>query len=66
MKKNIGYLITGNFYRYNVYKITDGKNNIFYNAEPVGAGVTRVAETLEKLKQILDHDVWALNHIWTK
>lgn len=66
MKKNIGYLITGNFYRYNVYKITDAKNNIYYNAEPVGAGVTRCAKNLEKLKEILDNDVWALNHIWTK
>ena len=66
MKRYIGYYITGNFYRYCIYEITDAKGQKIYNAEPVGVGVTRVANSLNELYCLLKNDVWALNHIWTR
>ena len=65
MKQYFCNLITGNFYRYSVYKITDYYKNIIYVAEPVGIGVTRSANDIEKLKEILEKDVYLLNHVWT-
>lgn len=66
MKKYIDYYIAGNFYKYSIYEITDAKGKKIYNAEPVGAGVTRVSTNLPDLYLRLDNDVWALNHIWTR
>lgn len=63
MKKRIGILISGNFYQYTAYRITDAKGGIFYLAEPIGMGATRNANTLEELQKIVDHDVKMLNHI---
>jgi hypothetical protein len=66
MKKHIGTLIAGNFYTYNAYKITDYYGRTYYCAEPIGAGVTRLAESVEQLQRILDKDVYSLNRIWTR
>lgn len=66
MKKFVGYLIAGNFYRFEAYKITDFYGRGYFVAEPVGAGVTRYAETISELKTILEKDVWKLNKIWTR
>lgn len=63
MKKRIGILISGNFYQYTAYRITDAKGGIFYLAEPIGMGATRNATTIEELQGIIDHDVKMLNHI---
>lgn len=63
IKKRIGILISGNFYQYTAYRITDAKGGIFYLAEPIGMGATRNATTIEELQKIIDHDVKMLNHI---
>lgn len=65
-KQYIGYYIAGHFYSYSIYEITDAKGQKIYNAEPVGAGATRVADNLSDLYFQLERDVWALNHIWTR
>lgn len=66
MRRYIGYYIAGNFYSYSIYEITDVKGQKIYNAEPVGNGVTRVADNLPDLYFQLERDVWTLNHIWTR
>lgn len=63
MKEHIGCLITGNFYKYSAYKVTDAKGMTLYIAEPVGLGATRSAQSVEELKKILDSDVKMLNYI---
>ena len=64
MKKRLGHMISGNFYTYTLYKITDCKGNFFYIAEPKGMiGATRSASTIEELQKILDADVAMLNLI---
>ena len=46
MKKRLGHLISGNFYTYTLYKITDYKGKFFYLAEPKNmVGATRSANT---------------------
>lgn len=65
-KQYIGYYIAGHFYSYSIYEITDAKGKTIYNAEPVGNGVTRVANNLPDLYYQLERDVWALNHVWTR
>lgn len=66
MKRFYDYMIAGNFYRYDAYKVTDYYGRTYFIAEPQGAGVTRIAETFEKLQQAIDNDVKSLNKIWTK
>lgn len=56
----------GNFYRYNIYKIVDGNWQIYYQAEPIGKGVTRIGETIEELRRILEADVKTLNEFYIK
>lgn len=64
MKKRLGHLISGNFYTYTLYKITDYKGKFFYLAEPKNmVGATRSANTIEELQEILDADVSMLNLI---
>lgn len=64
MKKRLGHLISGNFYTYTLYKITDAKGGCFYIAEPKGVtGATRAAETIDELQELLDADVAMLNLI---
>lgn len=64
MKKRLGHLISGNFYTYTLYKITDAKGKSFYLAEPKNAtGATRNASTVEELQEILEADVEMLNLI---
>lgn len=65
-KEYVGIIIVGNFYQYRAYKITDARRSVCYVAEPVGIGVTRGAMTLKELECILNLDVYALNHIWSK
>lgn len=61
MKEYVGCLIGGNFYKYEVYKVTDAKGMVLYIAEPVGMGGTRVAKTQEELAQQVDKDAKYMN-----
>lgn len=66
MKTFVEQVCVGNFYRYNIYKIVDGNWQIYYQAEPVGHGVTRLGETVEELHKILESDVEPLNRYYIK
>ena len=59
-------ITVGNFYCYNVFKIVDGNWQIYYQAEPIGKGVTRIGETIEELRRILEADVKTLNEFYIK
>ena len=64
MKKRIGLLFVGGFYTYTCYEITDAKGGKFYIAEPRGPiGVTRGADTIEELQQIIDNDKKMMDYI---
>lgn len=64
MKKRIGLLFVGGFYTYTCYQITDAKKNVFYIAEPRGPiGVTRGADTIEELQEIIDNDKKMMDYI---
>ena len=66
MKTFVKTICVGNFYNYCVYKITDSVGRTYYIAEPILHGVTRIAETEELLKQILERDVGPLNEFIAK
>lgn len=59
-------ITAGNFYRYNVFKIVDGNWQIYYQAEPIGKGVTRIGETIAELQRILNADAEMLNKFYIK
>ena len=57
----------GKFYRYNIYKIVDGNWQIYYQAESVdNKGVTRLAETVVELRNMLEQDAIMLNRYYIK
>ena len=67
MKTFVEQVCVGNFYRYNIYKIVDGNWQIYYQAESIGnKGVTRLAESVEELKRILEQDAIMLNRYYIK
>ena len=67
MKTFVEQVCVGNFYRYNIYKIVDGNWQIYYQAESVdNKGVTRLAESVEELKRILEQDAIMLNRYYIK
>lgn len=49
--------ILGDYYSWNIYKITDARNQIWFVAEPTIPSATRIADTIEELKGILEKDV---------
>ena len=67
MKTFVEQYCAGKFYRYNIYKIVDGNWQIYYQAESVDdKGVTRLAESVEELKQMLESDAIMLNRYYIK
>lgn len=57
-------MFVANFYTYTVYEITDAKKRKFYIAEPRGMiGVTRGADTVEELQDILNKDRTMMDYI---
>lgn len=62
MKTFVKTITVGNFYNYCIYKITDWVGQTYYVAEPILHGVTRIAETEEALKTILERDVGQINN----
>lgn len=67
MKTFVEQVCAGNFYRYNIYKIVDGNWQIYYQAESIDdKGVTRLAESVEELKRILEQDAIMLNRYYIK
>ena len=60
MKATKNYLhniCVGNFFQFKIFKVIDGHKQVYYIAEPVSIGVTRLADTEEELKIKLEKDV---------
>ena len=54
-------MIVGEFYAFNCYKCIDAHHQVWYVAEPVGRGATRLADKYEDLKPLLEAEVPILN-----
>ena len=66
-KKEFLYsIIVGDYYAFNVYKVTDAANQVYYIGSPQGHGGTRLADTEEELKKLLDAEVPILNDFLSK
>lgn len=62
-KKEFMYsIIVGNYYAFNIYKVTDAALNVYYIGNPQGHGATRIADTEEELKKELEKEVPILNN----
>lgn len=56
MKTYLKTWLIGGYYQYQVFKVVDGAGRIYYLAEPTNRGATRIADTEETLRQILESD----------
>jgi hypothetical protein len=56
MKTYLKTWLIGGYYQYQVFKVVDGAGRIYYLAEPMNRGATRIADTEETLRQILEAD----------
>ena len=56
-KNYLHNISVGNFFQFKVYKVIDARKEIYFIGEPMSIGVVRIADTEEKLKQILEKDV---------
>lgn len=56
MKQFLKTICIGNFYLYQIFKITDSVGRVYYIAEPLACGATRIGETEQELLNILNHD----------
>lgn len=57
---------TGGFYQFHIYKITDAAHQVYYVGSPVTHGGTKLADTEEELKKLLDAEVPILNDFLSK
>ena len=57
---------TGGFYQFRIYKITDAAHQVYYVGSPVSHGGTKLADTEEELKKLLDAEVPILNDFLSK
>lgn len=61
-KKEFLYtIIVGDYYAFKVYKVTDAANQVYYIGSPQGHGGTRLANTEEELKKLLEAEVPIIN-----
>ena len=61
-KKEFMYsIIVGDYYAFNVYKVTDAARQIYYIGSPQGHGATQIADTETELKKLLEAEVPILN-----
>ena len=69
MKLTKTYLYTlcvGDFYQFNVYRITDAAHQVYYMGTPLGHGGTKTADTEEELKKKLEALVPIINDFLSK
>ena len=59
-------VIVGDYYAFNVYKVTDAAKQVYYIGSPQGHGGTRLADTEEELKKLLEAEVPILNDFLAK
>lgn len=66
-KKEFMYsIIVGDYYAFNVHKVTDAANQIYYIGSPQGHGGTRIADTEAELKKLLEAEVPIINDFLRK
>lgn len=58
--------IAGDFYQFRIYKITDAAHQVYYVGNPVDHGGTKIADTEEELKKLLESEVPILNDFLAK
>lgn len=51
----------GNFYQFRVFKVVDAHKQVYYIGDPVARGVTKLADTIEELREKLESEVYFLN-----
>lgn len=59
-------IIVGDYYAFNVYKVTDAAKQVYYIGNPVNHGGTQIADTEEELKKLLEAEVPILNDFLAK
>jgi len=59
-------IIVGDYYVFNVYKVTDAAKQVYYIGSPQGHGGTRLADTEAELKKLLEAEVPILNDFLAK
>lgn len=64
-KERLKRICVGNFYMYDIYRITDAKGFSILVAEPCKNGATRSALNEEDLIKQLNKDVYIMNTICT-
>lgn len=60
-KEYLYAIIVGNYYVFDVFKVTDAAKQIYYIGSPQGHGGTRIADTEDELKKLLAAEVPILN-----
>ena len=56
-KTEIDFWCFAGYYQYRIFKVVDGHKQVYYIAEPQIPSATRIADTLDRLKTILEKDV---------
>ncbi len=59
-------IIVGDYYAFNVFRITDAAKQIYFVGSPQGHGGTRIADTEEELKKLLEAEVPIINDFLAK
>lgn len=54
-------ICVGNFYQFRVFKVVDAHKQVYYIGDPVARGVTKLADTIEELREKLESEVYFLN-----
>ena len=65
-KTEIDFWCFAGYYQFRIFKVIDGHKQVWYIAEPVNHGATRLGDTLEELKAKLEKDVPVLNRFLQK
>jgi len=56
-KTEIDFWCFAGYYQYRIFRVIDGHKQVYYIAEPAIPSATRIANTLEELKAVLEKDV---------
>lgn len=65
-KTQIDFWCFGGYYQFRIFKILDAHKQTYYTGEPVGHGGTKIADTLDELKVLLESEVEILNDFLRK
>jgi len=66
-KKEFMYsIIVGDYYAFNIYKVTDAAHQVYYIGNPQGHGATQIADTEAELKKLLEAEVPIINDFLSK